>query len=65
MPDMAARHEEPLVADHGLLAAGDGAEVEGGALADDVVGADDEAGILALELQVLRRLAERCARDRR
>ena len=64
MADMAARHEEALVANHRLAAPGHRAEMDGDVLADDVVSADAQTRVLALVLQVLRRMAQRGERDR-
>src|SRR5262249_9367250 len=58
MSDMAARHEEASIANDCLATSGHGAKMEGYAFADDVVRADDKAGVLALVLQVLGRMAK-------
>jgi hypothetical protein len=51
-------HEQVAVADAGLPATALGAAVDRGEFAEDVVGADQQAGALALVLLVLRVLAK-------
>ena len=48
-----------LVADRGLAAAAGGAAVDGDELAEDVVVADGQLGVLAFVFEVLRRAADR------
>jgi hypothetical protein len=56
---MRAGHEEAVVAHPRHPAAAVGASVHGHAFADAVALADDQAGFLAAELQVLRNLPDR------
>ena len=58
MGDMRADHEQAVVADAGHPAAAGGAGMHGDLLADDVVGTDLEARVLAAVLHVLRAVAD-------
>ena len=59
MGDMGRDHQEAIRPDPGLAPASRGAAVDGGVLADDAVGPDDDGGRLALVARVLRRSADR------
>ena len=65
VPDMRARHEQPVVAHPRDAAAARGTDVHRGPLADAVAPADAQARALAGELEVLRHLAEDGAREHR
>ena len=58
MRHMGADHEESVGADTGKAAAGDGAAMHCDMLANDIVGADNKTGSLALAARMLRRAAE-------